>query len=497
MVKDIAEQVSEIDAHEDFKLLSRLMDLAVAARENTEKVERELDPTKLKLFLKDSLRRVSDVTGENVSDTEIDSAIGTYLLDRYDFKVPSQGINKTLAEAYVDRERIAKKYGIPIAALLTAAGIAWGAINVGGKISQTVSEHRVERRVEEAYKQKATLEGRLQNIMSSQSFAEMPSEDKSGITQSELSSKKYLDITNDFFKEFCPNGASDEAVNKSNYYLVDKQVENTSVLIESAQKEIDTAEKVISTQEKIVSTRSSLDSLITEVRNLNPGDKLRESAETLYKTGVDTLEKRDLASGASYESQLAHARDVAKKLPTLRTSLDQVYTDVKLVAVEESAREKAAKIYDSSTPLFENADVDNLERNLTELENIDQNLKLSYTIKIVTRSRVKSGIDRYYTDENGKRASGYYLIVEAVDDQGNIVPVDILNEEDGKKEKVSMWGERVPQEIYERIKRDKMDNGIIEDNVFAVKPKGYITDKVEMKDSNGQPLPNAGDITRW
>ena len=69
----------------------------------------------------------------------------------------------------------------------------------------------------------------------------------------ELSSKKYLDITNDFFKEFCPNGASDEAVNKSNYYLVDKQVENTSVLIESAQKEIDTAEKVISTQEKIVS----------------------------------------------------------------------------------------------------------------------------------------------------------------------------------------------------------------------------------------------------
>ena len=77
MVKDIAEQVSEIDAHEDFKLLSRLMDLAVAARENTEKVERELDPTKLKLFLKDSLRRVSDVTGENVSDTEIDSAIGT------------------------------------------------------------------------------------------------------------------------------------------------------------------------------------------------------------------------------------------------------------------------------------------------------------------------------------------------------------------------------------------------------------------------------------
>jgi hypothetical protein len=104
---------------------------------------------------------------------------------------------------------------------------------------------------------------------------------------------------------------------------------------------------------------------------------------------------------------------------------------------------------------------------------------------------MKSGIDRYYTDASGKRVAGYYLIVEAQDASGRPIMQSIRNEEDGSLKRTSVWGERVSKDVYEKVKKDKLDNGRIDQNVVGAKKASSATIDYTM-------IPKSeGRITRW
>ena len=67
--------------------------------------------------------------------------------------------------------------------------------------------------------------------------------------------------------------------------------------------------------------------------------------------------------------------------------------------------------------------------------------------------------------------------VEAIGPDGNPVKVPITSEETGKTELVSTWGLRVDEEVFNRIARDKQDDGIIQDREFGVKQSGNLEPK--------------------
>jgi hypothetical protein len=72
------------------------------------------------------------------------------------------------------------------------------------------------------------------------------------------------------------------------------------------------------------------------------------------------------------------------------------------------------------------------------------------------------------------QARNYYIIVEAIGPDGKTVEVPIASEETGKTELVSSWGLRVDEEVFNRIARDKQDDGIVQDREFGVKKIGYL-----------------------
>jgi len=57
---------------------------------------------------------------------------------------------------------------------------------------------------------------------------------------------------------------------------------------------------------------------------------------------------------------------------------------------------------------------------------------------------------------------------------GNAWRCPVTSEEDGKTHAVKQWGLRVKTSVFEQIKRDKMDDGIINNNVFGRKRRGYL-----------------------
>ena len=64
-------------------------------------------------------------------------------------------------------------------------------------------------------------------------------------------------------------------------------------------------------------------------------------------------------------------------------------------------------------------------------------------------------------------------LVRAVSD-GQRLPVTVVNEETGKSATVTRWGVRVPEAFFNDIRRDKLDNGIIEKNPVGRKQRGEL-----------------------
>ena len=60
----------------------------------------------------------------------------------------------------------------------------------------------------------------------------------------------------------------------------------------------------------------------------------------------------------------------------------------------------------------------------------------------------------------------------------------------GATETVSSWGLRVPQAEFERVRRDKQDDGIIQDDLVGSKRRGYLTHSYSIQT-------DGATITRW
>jgi hypothetical protein len=132
-----------------------------------------------------------------------------------------------------------------------------------------------------------------------------------------------------------------------------------------------------------------------------------------------------------------------------------------------------------------------------ELESLAERLAAEYTVSIVAAPGEQSGIERLYNDESGTRLSGCYVFVEARDPLGKLVTLPITNRETGKVERVTRWGEQVPQEVFERLLEDKRADGVLDETRFAVKKRGRAEMDMVLPDATGWPVSRQGQITRW
>lgn len=125
---------------------------------------------------------------------------------------------------------------------------------------------------------------------------------------------------------------------------------------------------------------------------------------------------------------------------------------------------------------------------VSRLTALRDQLRLEYTLTVVNRPGVDSGFWRF--PENNSEATNYYLVVEALDPNGNALSLPIKSEETGKTETVSMWGVRVPESVYNAVAADKRDDGIIESNTVGRKSDGFLDVEYTMPVSGGA-------VTEW
>ncbi|NLV25391.1 MAG: hypothetical protein GXY54_11500 [Deltaproteobacteria bacterium] len=157
-------------------------------------------------------------------------------------------------------------------------------------------------------------------------------------------------------------------------------------------------------------------------------------------------------------------------------------------AKEPQVRAQVEGLFAEAKKAAERGDSQAGQKAAAQLSRLAEQVRLSYELRVVSREGVPSGVWRIPDVNTGAR--NYYVIVEAVGSDGRRLKLPILNEEDNRTELVEMWGLRVDGAVFEKIRRDKADDGIIQNNRFGVKKPGYLLPEYRFPTTGGA-------ITHW
>lgn len=145
---------------------------------------------------------------------------------------------------------------------------------------------------------------------------------------------------------------------------------------------------------------------------------------------------------------------------------------IKAVTLDAEALPNAERLLQEGLSAAKAGDLSAARLKAAELKTIRETLEQSYVIRIVSGPNQRSGV--YRIPAANPRARNYYVIVEAVGPDGKVLSFPVYSEEDGRTERVSRWGIRVDESVYTRIRNDKMDDGIVQNNRFGEKRKGFL-----------------------
>ncbi len=153
-------------------------------------------------------------------------------------------------------------------------------------------------------------------------------------------------------------------------------------------------------------------------------------------------------------------------------SLQSLVEQISVVTAKPAVLQRAQQLKKDGLDAASSNRLDDAKAAERELSRILGILRQEYQIKIVTRKGELSGLWR--VPKLNPNARNYYLIVEAVDGSGRVVPQVIANEETGESERVKVWAIRVPQVVLEKVQEDKRDDGIIQNAIVARKRRGAL-----------------------
>lgn len=233
-----------------------------------------------------------------------------------------------------------------------------------------------------------------------------------------------------------------------------------------------------------------------EVGRLRAEREAREEASAMRAAAeAKAAEQRAAAeANAAAERAAAERAQAARTLADAWRNAQRDHAAIQALAQEAEARTQADGLRREAEAAHGLTDPKGTQAAATKLEALLATLEEEFELRVVQSP--KSAVDAYYTDAKGTRVSGYYLLVEAVTADGTVLPRSIRDAEDGRVRTVRKWGEQVPASVYERIKADKLEDGVVDEHVFARKRRGFLRDDVTLlNETRSAPLDRGRQIT--
>lgn len=157
---------------------------------------------------------------------------------------------------------------------------------------------------------------------------------------------------------------------------------------------------------------------------------------------------------------------------TLPKQMDALYQTVFEETKVQQAANEADVLRKRGQISAKEGDRAGAEQVVAQMTALRDTLRQVYNLKVVNREGVKTGFWR--SPEVNTEATNYYVVVEALDPDGKVLNLPVLNEETGQTDTVPLWGLRVPETVYRQVEADKRDDGIVQGNTLGIKQYGFI-----------------------
>jgi hypothetical protein len=186
------------------------------------------------------------------------------------------------------------------------------------------------------------------------------------------------------------------------------------------------------------------------------------------------------------QAQVEGARvELSEKLPV---QMDALYQSIFEETKVQQAVTEAEQVRTRGKTAAAEGDRTGAEQAIASLTGLRDQIRQEYQLRIVNREGQKTGFWTF--PEINTAATNYYVVVEAIGDDGKPLTLSVTNEENGETENVAIWGVRVPESTYRSVENDKKDDGILQRNILGLKEYGFLDVDYVM------PV-LGGAVTRW
>ncbi len=465
------------------------MDVVDTLRHQQQLVERELDDARQQAELIARIQGIYDAQGIEVSEETIAEGVRALRDDRFVYRPPERTWRVRLAEIYVERGKWTLRL-LLVAALAVAGWLAWA---LPARAERRREIEVFQSRVESALERAEDLEARITRLSDDIAGARERSEGAGTaepLQQAEAGLERGRAATGAALADLAPRPDAAAAVD-GDAATVGRLVDAERKL-DQARAELDAARVQVDGIVALAATRLEFAALERRIDGLELTDGERPPIDALRGEVRSMLDAGRGARAAARLGELRDALDAVLAAREARTALASRFARIRaaldaIPKTPDAAREVTAGLTAARSAL-DAGDSGRAARALDRLEELATTLELSYQLRIVSRPGTQSGVWRYPNGDRSKR--NHYVIVEAIDAAGRTLRLPITSEEDGSTRTVKQFGVRVPERVYEQVKADKLDNGLIDAPLAGEKTRGALEPTWVL-----EVLP--GRITRW
>lgn len=180
--------------------------------------------------------------------------------------------------------------------------------------------------------------------------------------------------------------------------------------------------------------------------------------------------------------------DLQARLQALPATLTELVTRVDTLTDNADVEAEAQRLADDGRLALADSKNEAAFKAEDGLRDLAARLQEVFEVRIIAREGVPTGVERI--PDSNTNTQNYYIVVEAIDPDGNVLERNIVSEENSEAQKVDKWGQRVSETIYSAVRRDKMEDGIVQKGVLGQKRRG----ELDIKWRSGV---QDGAITTW
>ena len=372
------------------------------------------------------------------------------------------GAPRLFLDAWVRRGRHFKTKVVPAMVLSTLALVGYVGKGAYENHRMVVAERSAERSVQELAGEHEKVVANIRSLAQDSAIARLPTIEHDSFVRDISAARNALAGADAFFGQYSSVREIEQRITPSNQADILAQARRYADSFTQAQQRIASASVVLKRQTELERLDGELVPYKGAIGSWEGPSVFKERANASLSSAVSALERRDQDAARAAIDALAQTDRARNEFGSLRDRVNGLYASIEDAGCPSDAIVPAKELYRTFTSAVAGADIDGMSHAAQRLEGFSQQLLSTYELRVV------GGIWIYQIRDPSKNS--YYLKVQAIDGQPLWLPMQD-DDRGGIVSSTPMWGEAVPEEVYQAVGRDKKDNGIIDNAIMGGKKR--------------------------